>query len=111
MNLRKLWTATAKLAKQTPDFVYTPERPGGSCSYVGGGDSNYPEQRGCIIGQAARQVGVEIPPGCDSDPIQEIAEEYRRKYPRSFEKLCVIQELQDNGFAWGQALSTARGKK
>jgi hypothetical protein len=45
-----------RLANEMPDFYYYPEVIGGSFRYTSGGCDSYPDNSGCIVGQAARNI-------------------------------------------------------
>jgi hypothetical protein len=47
------------LVEKYPDFVYHPCQTG-TCGNTTGGNPNYPELSGCIIGQAAAAAGAEF---------------------------------------------------
>lgn len=51
--------AAKKLIDATPDFQY--RSPDGSCHYNSGGDVRYPNQCGCLFGQALTNCGFTVP--------------------------------------------------
>jgi hypothetical protein len=56
MNQKKLIDEVRRLASKYPGFRYKGPNKFSS-HYFEGGDSRYPEARGCIIGQALRNIG------------------------------------------------------
>lgn len=104
------------LAQTYPDFVY-PYSHNTMCKYNTGGDPEYPELSGCIVGQAARKVGIDT---SDWDAIpnetiyldtgikSRIADRLREyQYSPEAEILSCIQHLQDQGVPWGEAYAEA----
>lgn len=106
------------LAQTYPDFVYAANHSHYSpCQYNAGGDPEHPELCGCIIGQAARKVGIDTS-DWDAIPnetsyldtgIKSRIEDRLRENPYLPEAdiLSCIQHLQDIGTPWGKAYAEA----
>lgn len=106
------------LVQTYPDFVYSYNSNHYSpCQYNDGGDPKYPKLCGCIIGQAARKAGIDTT-NWDAIPnetnyldtgIKSRIEDRLRENPYLPEAdiLSCIQDLQDQGIAWGEAYAKA----
>lgn len=97
-----------RLADEQPDFIY--KQPSGShCSYrpQGGND-------GCIVGQALRRLGWEVPFLLDDGPIDDNIQEGRFPVDATRAEarwLLSIQSWQDCGASWGKAIHYTDNKE
>ena len=95
------------LAQERPDYVY--QRPLGNpeteCSYLTGADG-----QGCIMGQALTRLGVSIEALSTIEGENVMAALPRlavRTTPSDGWWLRAVQEQQDHGSTWGQAVRRA----
>jgi hypothetical protein len=97
------------LASEKPDFVYKEQGVCGSCKYDGPACYGYkivgPECSGCIFGQAFQRLGWEPPDYIISGTIRDVMEHYM-KCPEGW---VEIQETQDKGKTWKEAVSILTG--
>lgn len=116
---KKLVEQVEKLAEETPDFTYINYDidldPGTylSCSYVGPAviksnvsyeikpAPNQPESKGCIIGQALQNCGVEDVSSIEFKRIDSVLKTFPKE---TIEYLQQIQRQQDLGQSWGEAI-------
>lgn len=103
-KLSSLLWATGNLIRATPDFRYKPVYEGAVCEYNGGGDSKYPDQIGCIIGQAFRACGEQLN---GSQNYTTVGVLYSDTESPIVGFLGSIQTLQDSGKSWGEAWEIA----
>lgn len=106
-----------KLAEEMPDFVYTPDidavKGKGSangCSYIVGGCSNYPDCRGCIMGQALRRLGLSVPDNRDDLNVCKLLRHLFiiEGHTYSTERwLMTVQSKQDLGRTWSECVQGA----
>lgn len=109
-----------RLANEYPDFVYSLPHAAGTCDNVTGGDPKYPDLKGCIIGQAVRNLGFWIPECCrvwtvdqllsrlhdaNWQPKQGVAHQDIRGLLLGW--LTVVQSAQDEGVSWSEAVQAA----
>lgn len=100
-----------EIGNRFPDFIYTNQEAyeNGTCLYLGASkddDGNYIGQ-GCIVGQALRSLGVptsdiEEWEGLEADGLMKklgIPDPTASSYT-----LLDIQERQDDGMSWGDAV-------
>lgn len=139
ITLEALTREVSRLATTYPEFVYKyksdvlSEPSDSSCNYTRGGDRNYPELCGCIIGQAClnvvdpndRNVVKLMLAWADArggSPIDSLV--HFPQYGEScvkvkfigdldytsllLGKLKDVQQSQDNGQPWGKALAKAK---
>lgn len=119
--MNKVIEQVRALAKAEPDFRYDaqPERPEGTigCSYVAAG-LHIDEGRGCIIGQALmangvpkeelRRIETDLEMGASVNTLIERQPGWFEHLPvHSYETswLTRVQEAQDTGSTWGQAVA------
>lgn len=98
-----------KLAEEFPDFVYTADDETKGWSNNRGGDSRYPDNCGCIVGQAYKRLtGKALPPqqeyyGIDSllryNVVGDSGTEVRKR-------IVSIQSLQDRQETWKQSVKS-----
>lgn len=98
-----------RLAAAMPDFVYC-NFASGECSNLDGGDINYPDHCGCIIGQAWRNVGG---PDLSQYPTETITTLLVEEFPyleptlSQVKWLQAVQCKQDQHWTWCSAVSWA----
>lgn len=109
-----------RLATEYPDFRYTTPSGAGPCSNLTGGDSKYPELEGCIIGQAVRNLGFEIPAGCNVWTVDQLLSRlydpnwqvqwgvtHRDLRGKQLDWLITVQKAQDENISWAAAIQEA----
>lgn len=108
-----------RLATEYPDFVYRNGDEVVGCSNLEGGDTKYPHLEGCIIGQAVRNLGFEIPCICEEynaarllshlydETITCDAAPHPDLSPTAIEWLTDVQINQDASHPWRDAVSLA----
>lgn len=99
----QIWNEVQRLAAAEPERVYIKPIGYRYCSYH---DSLDQPGRGCLIGEAMKNLGVEIP----VDLFDEVADAVLVldiHVDESLEKLIIAQSVQDSGNEWGKAISIA----
>lgn len=98
-----------QLAEEMPDFRYVKPHGAVNCSNLFGGDSKYPDHPGCIIGQAARRLGVKIDHDQEDGDIGQLCRHYAidRSDDNRFRWLEAVQTSQDGGCTWLLAVGVA----
>lgn len=103
-----------RLAREYPEAMYiSPDEGFGGCYYEKGKVERGPEQPGCLIGQALRNLkpGLKLDNGDQSDSIENLAygltmEEF--ELPNDLLNwLSHVQRAQDRGVTWGKAVNYA----
>lgn len=106
------------LAAKYPQAKYIRPNPNACMNFTGKVEEG-PEEEGCIIGQALRRMGLNESNCPDQCAVRHLAgflsyddaigtlEVIERDIPHVAELLARIQEAQDDGFCWGEALSLA----
>lgn len=110
-----------KIAAEMPDFVYTDQGadlgPGeftAPCSYLGRsvGDE---QGQACIVGTALQRLGVsrddllEQEGNCALDAVRLLLSPTEPRLPVRY-WLAHVQQAQDTGFSWGDAVRMADGE-
>lgn len=96
-----------KLAAEFPDFLYKMDDQVQGCSNNRGGDPRYPDNCGCIVGQAYKRLtGNALP---DRQEYFGIGSLVRFDFitdttTQVLDHLLYLQRLQDKGKTWGQAI-------
>lgn len=116
----KIAKQVRKIAKERPDFVYTDQvtygvRVDGRCSYLGRSVAEPNIGQGCIVGQALQDLGVtreemvkaDIECLSASEVIEKFGISSNDKYLRF---LDTVQESQDTGYSWEQAVKNAENE-
>lgn len=111
INVDELVSKVREVAKENPTFVYT-KKPHDDQSFSAGGCEYTPDKMnpyGCIIGAGLLKMGIDTtqPPWNDNEPIDTILEGEAFTHYKQVKWLHVVQDCQDNGHPWGQAVETA----
>jgi len=113
----KLLQACKELVEEFPDFVYSkPYRDSTTCSYTLGGDARYPDNVGCIVGQAYKRLtGKDVPDAYDDASVADLVGSSLLAIGKTdvenekfLNKLILIQERQDLGERWVDSMDAAK---
>ena len=98
--------ATVKrIATDRPNVTYRTFGDGRRCFYNHGQCSDM--SVGCIFGQAFRELGIDVV-GCEGDNIADVVSQKQIAGSADDLQMCSdIQNAQDMGHSWGEALKTA----
>ena len=118
ITIKALMDKVRELAEARPDFNYRKQdefNESVGCSYLGLG-TNHPDRgEGCIMGQALAALGVsrETLEECEGDTIDGLIT--RGTVPvegpvdgKDLYWLNVVQDSQDKGYTWGEAINRPR---
>ena len=102
------------IAEKNPDFVYERPDPNGWCRYV------YDGKPSCIVGHALANLGVEleflqhldtaIDGGVGALEALQTYDEFEIDDNQAADLISLVQNLQDSGVPWGQAVEQAEGE-
>lgn len=115
-TVKKLFKECQKLVEEFPDFIYSrTDSAATSCSNTLGGDERYPDNSGCIIGQAYKRLtGVDVPGGYDDACVADLAGgnllangKSTTKTKMYLDKLAILQVWQDRGEKWVDSMNAA----
>lgn len=98
-----------QLAEEMPDFQYVKPDEALNCSNVAGGDAKYPDHPGCIIGQAAKRLGLTINEYHEQEDVEQLCLAYSIDCTdfKRFKWLATVQSNQDGGCPWQRAVDRA----
>lgn len=104
----RLTKAIRDLARRRPKFVYQAVDGSDQCSNVEGGDPAYPAAKGCIVGQAFKTLGYEIPPEHEDSGVGVLLCVFEIPVTRSqYAWLSSVQHDQDRQLPWQRCVSLA----
>lgn len=101
-------TAIRQLAAEMPDFVYKKPDGADNCSNLNGGCEKYPDHTGCIVGQAVRRCGLNVPSEHEFNSARVlISDQTMDVDSHAVAWISVAQGSQDNGDSWQEAVERA----
>jgi hypothetical protein len=97
---KQLADIVVKLCEEYPHAVYLPGLSWDTCGYDYGDVVNGPDDVGCVVGQAARLMGIDI--ALEDLNGYESVDAFTADCPER-DLLRYIQARQDAGWSWGRA--------
>jgi len=101
----QLYAECQKLAEELPNFLYEPEDLAIGCSNTQGGDGRYPDNCGCIVGQAFKRLtGELVPEQHDLAEVTSLISYKVVQHDSCLEEIKSLQAKQDDGYTWAVAI-------